>query len=121
MPQIETAAYVGTGRRSQRGGPVQTGLSGVIRREDADVNVITKRFHRGTGSSEFQVRTRGHGSCSTSAGQPLVIIAVDVYVNKPTNEGFSILDPDTIWISVRTWSIVCNKTHGWKRRRVTHL
>lgn len=99
-PQIETAAYVGTGRRSQRGVALfKLSNPGQIRREAADyVNVVTKRFHPIAKLDRLNLRfERGAtGELFNFRGtNPLIIVAVDVYVNKPQTEAFeSTLNPE---------------------------
>lgn len=99
-PQIESAAYVGTGRRSQRGVALfKLSNPGQIRREAADyVNVLTKRFHPIAKLDRLNLRfERGAtGELYNFRGtSPLIIIAVDVYVNKPRTDEFeSTLNPE---------------------------
>jgi hypothetical protein len=99
-PQIETSAYIGTGRNSQRGiGMFKLSNPGVIRRETADyVNVIKRRFHPIAKLDRLNFRFE-----RAATGQPynfrgvgtLMIVAIDRYVNtKPLPFERSTLNPD---------------------------
>jgi hypothetical protein len=86
-PQIESSAYIGTGRRSQRGiGLFKLSNPGIIRRETADyVNVIKKRFHpiAKLDRLRFRFERGATGELYNFRGVgTLMIVAIDVYVNK---------------------------------------
>jgi hypothetical protein len=99
-PQIESAAYIGTGKRSQGGIALfKLGNPGMIRRETSDyVNVVNKRFHPIAKMDRMDLRfERGAtGELFNFRGtNPLIVLAVDVYVNKPNQDAFeSTLNPE---------------------------
>jgi hypothetical protein len=99
-PQIETSAHIGTGRNSQRGiGLFKLSNPGVIRRETADyVNVIKKRFHpiAKLDRLSFRFEREASGELYNFRGVgTLMIVAIDVYVNKnPLPFERSTLNPD---------------------------
>jgi hypothetical protein len=99
-PQIETSSNIGTGRNSQRGvGLFKLSNPGVIRRETADyVNVLQERFHpiAKLDRLSFRFEREASGELYNFRGVgTLMIIGIDVYVNKkPMPFERSSLNPD---------------------------